>query len=184
MKLVTILILGACGSNPPPLDYTDPADGGKLRLIHDAASKPAAVVLDLVVGDQPLTGYSVGFDLPLDDTKVAIDGFTPGVALSAGSSPVAAVGQLPTSGPLAHQLVTGQSQKAAGAGAVATDTTLPPGTVLYSVELDLISGVPKGIVFDGTADGFVLLSGGMRNRAGTTVVAASDVAIGKLEVTQ
>ena len=48
-------------------------------------------------------------------------------------------------------LVAAQSQKASGAGAVATDTALAPG-------------------------------GGLRNRAGTAVVSASQVAIGKLEV--
>jgi hypothetical protein len=37
-------------------------------------------------------------------------------------------------------------------------------------------------VFDGTADDFVLPSGGMRSRAGTTVVAADEVAIGTLEL--
>jgi hypothetical protein len=39
-----------------------------------------------------------------------------------------------------------------------------------------------GVVFDGTAADFHLPSGGMRDRSGTTVVEATDVAIGKLEV--
>jgi len=183
--VLALLCCGACGDNAAaPITYTDPGPG-KLRLVHDTAttrSPLTTVVLDLVVGDQPLTGYSVGFDLPLDDTRATLNAFTPGTALAAGSSPVAAIGQLPTTGPLAHQLVTAQSQKASGMGAVATDTMLAPGTVLYTLELDLVKGAPAGVIFDGTASGFVLPSGGMRTRAGTTVVAPQDVAIGRLEV--
>ena len=39
-----------------------------------------------------------------------------------------------------------------------------------------------GIIFDGTDPAFVLPSGGLRDRAGNTVVAPADVAIGRLEV--
>ncbi len=185
-SLLLVTLATACGDSAPPIHYTDPG-AGQLRLVQDThapKSPSGAVVLDLVVGDAPLTGYSVGFDLPLDDTKVTFDNFAPGDALGAGSSPIAAVGKLPTTGPLAHQLVIAQSQKASGTGAVATNTTLPPGTVLLAFELDLVKGAPSGIVFDGTAADFVLPSGGMRDRAGTTVVDAKHVAIGKLELTQ
>lgn len=184
--LLTTLGCGACGDNvAAPIAYTDPGPG-KLRLVHDTAttrSPLTTVVLDLVVGDQPLTGYSVGFDLPLDDTKVTLAGFTPGTALAPGDAPLAALAQLPATGPLAHQLVTAQSQKASGPGAVATDTELAPGTVLFTIALDLVKGAPSGVIFDGTAAGFTLPSGGMRTRTGTTVVAPADVAIGRLEVT-
>jgi hypothetical protein len=185
--LVVILMFGvACGDNLKPAEpqgpirYTDPS-GGKLRLIQSVSSPPTSntIVLDLVVGDQPLTGYSVGFDLPIDDTQVKLDSFTPGTALNPGTAPVAATGLLQATGTLAHQLVTAQSQKASGPGAVVTDTALPAGTVLYSFELGINSGA-SGTVFDGTAAGFLLPSGGMRDRAGTTVVAPKDVAIGKL----
>ena len=185
-SLIMLGVLAACGDNIKlPLEYTDPG-AGKLRLIQDptvtrSPLTSVVLVLDLVVGDAPLTGYSVGFDLPLDDTMVALGSFTPGTALAPGTDPVAALGQLPATGPLAHQLVTGQSQKASGGGAVETDTTLAPGTLLYAVELDLVHGGVGGVVFDGTAPDFVLASGGMRDRAGTTVVSAAEVAIGKLE---
>jgi hypothetical protein len=179
-----LLLFGACGDNSvPPLYYSDPG-AGKLRLIKDRATTASVVVLDLVVGERPLTGYSVGFDLPLDDTKVVFNNFTPGTALDPGTSPVAAMGQLPASGPLAHQLVTGQSQKASGGGAVMTDKALASGAILYTFELDLVPGATSGVVFDGTAIDFVLPSGGMRDRSGTTVVDAKDVAIGKLTVTE
>jgi hypothetical protein len=184
--LLVLLACGACGDNiSPPLQYTNPASGtGKLRLVRDPHLSSKFVILDLVVGDQPLTGYSVGFDLPLDDTRVTLGKLTPGTVLQPGSDPIAAQAAMPADGPLAHELVTGLSQKASGTGAVATDTTLPPGTKLYTIELDLAANATKGIVFDGTAAGFVLPSGGMRDRLGNTVVDAKDVAIGKLEVTR
>jgi hypothetical protein len=180
--VLVVILCSACGDNiKGPISYTDPS-GGKLRLIQDPGTQSgSSIVLDLVVGDAALTGYSAGFDLPIDDTKVTFKAFTPGTALSAGSAPLAAQGLLVKTGPLAHDLVTAQSQKASGDGAITTDTTLQPGAILYSFELVGIKGV-NGVVFDGTATGFVLPSGGMRDRTGTTVVDAKDVAIGKLEV--
>jgi len=181
--MILVLACGACGDNiGSPLSYTDPS-GGKLRLVRGATSKSLrSINLDLVVGDAPLTGYSVGFDLPIDDTRVTLGAFTPATGLDPGSDPVAARATLPKDGPLAHDLVTALSQKAAGTGAVATDTQVAAGTVLYTIELDLVAHAPTGVVFDGTASGFVLPSGGMRDRLGTTVVDAKDVAIGKLEL--
>jgi hypothetical protein len=188
LLFASAIALAACGDDlaaPPPIVYTDPSAGGKLRLIKDPKTTAKEIVLDLVVGDAPLTGYSVGFDLPLDRSKVTLAGFTPGTALKAGVSPVvAAMAKIPSVGPLKNVLVTAQSQKASGDGAVTTDTTLSPGTVLYTITLDLVIDTPVGIVFDGTAPGFVLPSGGMRDRKGQTVVEAKDVAIGKLEVVQ
>jgi hypothetical protein len=180
--LAVVVAAGACGDNHSPerpLGYTDPV-GGRLRLVENDASAGSHVVLDLVVGDEALTGYSVGFDLPIDDTMVSLGDFTPGTALSPGSAPEAALAELPGDGPLAHMLVTAQSQKASGPGAIATDTELAPGTVLYTIELDSIANAPAGVVFDGAAADFVLPSGGMRSRAGETVVAADDVEIGTL----
>ena len=175
------LALAACGGDDPPLEYSNP-EGGALRLVKNKATSSKSVVLDLIVGDQPLTGYATGFDLPLAPDRVTLAAFTPGTALDPGSAPTAAHAVVPTSGPLAGMLVAAQSQKAAGTGAVATDTELAPKTVLFTVQLDLVPGATPGIVFDGTAPDFVLPSGGLRDRAGLTVVEASGVAIGKLEV--
>jgi hypothetical protein len=182
--LGALLLVAACGDNlaaPAPLVYTE-APGGAIRLIKDPASNQTKMVLDLVVGAQPLTGYSTGFDLPLDRDKVRLVSFTPGTALAPGAEPSIAMALMPTTGPLKGMLVTAQSQKATGTGAVTTDTTLAPGTQLFSFELDLIENAPAGVVFDGLAAGFALPSGGLRDRAGNTVVNARDVAIGKLEV--
>ena len=173
------------GSDPPMnphLVYTDPA-AGALRLIHDPAGTSAqAVVLALVVGDQPLSGYAAGFNLPLDATRVVLRSFTPGTGLDPGQPPLAAQALIPRQGPLAGMLVTAQSQKASGAGAVTGDAALAPGTVLYTVRLELAADATAGIVFDGTAAGFALPSGGLRNRVGTAVVQPGQVAIGKLEI--
>ena len=182
--LLSIVFVAACGDNlaaPGPLAYTDPG-AGKLRLVKDAATAGNELVLDLVVGDAPLTGYSAGFDLPVAPGTIVLAGFTPGTALPAGGPPVAAMGALPDRGPLANELVTAQSQKASGDGAVTADATLSPGAVLYTLRLDPAPGGKAAIVFDGTAAGFTLPSGGLRDRKGDTVVDAKDVAIGKLEL--
>ena len=114
---------------------------------------------------------------------MTLGAFTPGDRARSGQrSGRGEGGRCRTSGPLAHELVTALSQKAAGTGAVATDTQLAPGTELFTIELDLVAHAPTGVVFDGTASGFLLPSGGMRDRLGTTVVEAKDVAIGKLEL--
>lgn len=194
LAIAALAITSGCGGNPggnhddasppggPQLVYTDPA-GGALRLIRDPASHDAdAIDLALVVGAQPLAGYAAGFDLPLDANRVALAAFTPGTALDPGSAPVAAQAVIPTRGPLAGVLVAAQSHKAAGAGAVTSDTALPPGTALFTLRLAIAAGATTGVVFDGTAAGFALPSGGLRDRAGNAVVAASQVAIGKLEI--
>jgi hypothetical protein len=168
---------------PFKLVYTDPT-GGKLRLIKNSASTATSAVLDFVVGSGGQTGYASGFNLPLDDTKVKLSGMTPGTALNPGSAPAAANAVLPTSGPLKGVLVAAQSQKASGTGAVTGDTALAAGAVIYTITLDLLDTSAPGVVFDGTASGFVLKSGGLLNKTGTAVVAPADVQLGKLEVQQ
>jgi hypothetical protein len=186
LLLVSVLVVSAsCGDDKKPVfDYSNPPKGGALRLVK-SKTKPKVeteLVLDLVVGDQPLTGYSAGFNLPLAHDHVRLTGFTPGTALDPGSSPPAAQAKLPLQGPLADHLVTGISQKAGGEGAVATDTLLAPGSVLYTIHLEMMTSAPDGIIVDGTGVDFHLPSGGMRDHSGTTVVEASDIAIGTLEI--
>lgn len=165
----------------PFLAYRDPV-AGALRLIRNAASTPTTIVLDLVVGDTALTGYSTGFDLPLAPDKVTLADFAPGAALSAGTEPVAAKALIRANDrPGRDLLVAGQSQKASGLGAVTTDTLLPPTTVLYTIRLTVRDPFVPGVVFDGTAADFVLPSGGLRNKLGQTIVEPGGVGIGKLE---
>ncbi|HET7505632.1 MAG TPA: hypothetical protein VFK02_31650 [Kofleriaceae bacterium] len=180
---IAVLPVIACsGGRSGPLVYTDPPDRGALRLVRNDAATARHMLLDLVVGDAALTGYSVGFDLPLDATKVTLGTFSPGTALDPGAEPIAAAATIATEGPLAGMLVVGQSQKAGGAGAVAGDTTLGPGTLLFTIELDVTLPLVEGVVFDGTAKDFVLPSGGLRDRLGLTVVTPGEVQIGRLEV--
>ena len=60
--------------------YTDPSVVGKIRLVRNPASTLTTVVLDLVAAVD-LTGYQVGFNLPLDTRIVglwiALDEVTP-----------------------------------------------------------------------------------------------------------
>ena len=184
LLLLTVLV-AACGDNQDaPLHYSNPEAGGKLRLIRNTTlqTSDTEVALDLVVGDNPLTGYSVGFNLPVGHRLVHLVSFTPGTALDPGQSPPAAQAALPIAGPLADTLATGLSQKATGPGAVTTDTTLAPKSVLYTIRLQMVPNAADGVVFDGGAADFHLPSGGMRDRGGTTVVEANEVAIGKLEI--
>jgi hypothetical protein len=163
------------------LVYVDPPAGGKIRLVRDASSTGTRVVLNLVA-NTTLTGYYLGFNLPLDSTKVHLSAaapFTPGTALPAGSAPAAAKAVLSTTGPLAGVLVTGQSQKAAGAGSVPSDTTVSAAAIFYTVRLDAVGGASPGVVFDGSAPGS-RFGAGMRNKAGTDVAVSTDFAMGKL----
>lgn len=166
---------------PIGLVYTAPP-AGALRLVKNPGATATSMVLDFVVGDAPLTGFSTGFDLPLDASKVTLGSFTPRSALDPGSAPRAAAAVIASQGPLRGMLVVGQSQKATGTGAVPTDTVLAPNTVLFTIELDLVQPPQGGVVFDGTANGFLLPSGGLRNKAGLTIVDSQQVKIGKLEV--
>lgn len=171
------VVLAACGDNAlPRLSYTNPPPGGALRLIAGDRASASRLSLSFVVGDQPVTGYAVGFDLPLAPDRVQLASFTAGRALDAGASVPSAMARIPYNGPLANNLVTAQSQQGA------TDTELAPGSVLFSLELVAGTDAPEGVVFDGIAAEFLLPSGGMRARSGTTVVAAPDVAIGRLEL--
>jgi hypothetical protein len=182
LALAAPFALVACGDNlHGPLSYTNPSVCNAMCLIQADTPTIHSVTLALVVGDQPLTGYSTGFDLPIDVSKVQLGAFTPGSVLSPGSSPTAAEAKIVITGPLAGNLVVAQSQKASGDGAVVTDTALAAHTVLFTFELDLVSS-PSGVVFDGTVQDFHLPSGGLRTRAGLTVVTPDQVAIGKLEV--
>src|SRR5262249_33087774 len=147
----------------PSMTYTDPPAGRKIRLVRNAASTATTVVLDLVAA-VPLTGFQVGFNLPLDTTRVQANATlqTPGTALPAGSPPIAAKAVIPAAGPLTNVLVSGQSQKAAGAGAVPANSSVPAGVVFYQLRLDLKAGATAGTVFDGAALG-AQFAGNMRD---------------------
>jgi hypothetical protein len=164
------------------LAYTDPA-GGSIRLMRNPASTDTRLVLDVVAAED-LTGYGAGFNLPLDATRVRLasqEAVTAGAILSAGSTVPALAAALPASGPLAGVLTSGISQKAGGAGAVAADTAIPAGSVLYQLALELAPGAAPGVVFDGAALDS-RFKGLLRNKLGDDVVGSSGFGIGRLEI--
>lgn len=169
----------------PRLAYVNPTTPSKVRLVRDdAASTDTSIVLKLEAA-AALSGYSVGLNLPLDAAKIvpATMVFTPGAAFPPGQAPdVPAYGaRIASSGPLAGVLVTGQSQKPTGAGAIAGDTAVAPGAVFYRIKLDMTSPPNFGLVFDGTNPD-PKLRASVRDRQGTEVVSQAEFAIGRLEV--
>ncbi len=186
---VTPTLRFTANRNPYHLVYTNPA-AGTVRLVRNAASTDTTLVLDFVVATAPTAPvYSAGFNLPLDAKKVALSTTSP-ITLAATpplnpgvGAPRALAAQLPTTGPLAGNLVAVVSQKAVGDGGVGTDTTVAVGAVLYTVTLTLRPDGAPGVAFDGSiAATPAITSGGLLNRAGEHVVLAKDVGIGKLEV--
>ena len=164
------------------LAYTDPA-GGRIRLVRNPASTNTRLVLD-VVAIEELSGYGAGFNLPLDATRVklAAEGaITAGGILSTGTGVAAVAAALPDSGPLAGVLTSGISQKAGGAGSVATDTVITAGSVLYQLSFELAPGATPGVVFDGSSLDS-RFKGLLRNKVGDDVVGSNDFGIGRLEI--
>ena len=126
----------------------------------------------------------MGFNLPLDATKVRLAAqgpITAGAILSVGASVPAVAAALPVSGPLAGVLTSGISQKASGSGAVATDTAIPAGSVLYQLAFELAPGAETGLVFDGASLGN-RFKGLLRNKLGDDIVGSAGFGIGRLEV--
>jgi hypothetical protein len=183
-------ITGSATTNVHGFVYADPPAGAKVRLVLNIAnSTPAAVQLDLVVGNGLVAAYGAGFNLPLAGNRVvagtpllvepaAVAGVT---NFALGIAPKAVAAALPTSGPAAGTLLTGVSQKASGTGARTTDTTLTVGAVIYSVRLALAPTATTGTIFDGNA----LPAGyraAVRDRLGKDVAEMADFAIGQLAV--
>ena len=164
------------------LYYEDPPDGGKIRLVKDAASTATTVVLKLVAG-QSLSGYSVGLNLPLDVSKVRPSAafFISGDAINIGSPPTAFSAALPSSGPLRGVLTTVSSQKAGGAGAVASDASISVGQTFYTIRMDVVPGATPGPVFNGAALGGKF-SAALINKAGDDTVRQTEFAIGRLDL--
>jgi hypothetical protein len=163
------------------LTYTNPTATGKLQLVLNPATTQQVVVLDLVT-TASLTGWAVGIDLPLDGTKVLSDPTTPivpGTALSPGLPPIAASAALPLTGPFSNIFSSGLSQKASGAGAVPTDTTVPSGSLIYTVRLDRVPGAAPGVIFNGSSLPTTFRAG-MLDKMGNEVAAPTDFAIGTL----
>jgi len=179
--IAVALALGAGCSSSSGLVYSDP-QGGKIRLVRDDSSTVSTIVLKLVA-EQRLSGYSVGFNLPLDATKVQANSnlITLGDALNPGGAPQPFRAVIPSTGPLASALTTALSQKASGAGAVSSDAAISAGQTFFTIRLDAVPGAKSGVVFNGSSLGGKF-SAALINKAGDDVVHQSEFAIGKLEL--
>jgi len=186
------------------LVYTDPAPGGKVRLVRNASSNARLVRLDLVSNTSlfPLTAgtndtvrngaFAAGMNLPLDATKVGPDATLLDVTAPGGSTAVLTLGtgvqaKAATLSAAKGMLYSGVSQKRteAGSATVRGDVAVRPfpgaSSFYYSVRLVLTPGATAGTVFDGAAlpAGF---RAAVRDRSGSDVFSGPDFVIGKLEV--
>ena len=125
----------------------------------------------------------MGLNLPFDPSRISLGTtpMAPGTALDPGLAPQAFKAVAKTAGPLANVLVSGLSQKAAGAGAQVADKALNPGDVLYTLRLEQKAGASGGVIFDGATLG-PKFRAALRNKVGDDVVPQAEFAIGKLEV--
>jgi len=166
------------------LVYTDPPAGGKIRLVKDAERSTANALALKLVANANLTGYFVGFNVPVASGKVQFASSSISAAtdaLNPGTAPQALGAKIPTSGPLANVLITGLSQKAAGAGAAANNSHISSGQVFYTIYLRPADGATPGVVFNGTALGRQFRAA-LRDRLGNETASQSDFAIGTLAV--
>lgn len=171
-------------SDSPQLVYTDPPPGGRIRLVRDAQRSTPTLLALKVVANTNLTGYFVGFNLPLASGKVELG--SPAIsaehdALDPGQPPQPVAAVIPTTGLLANVLVTGISQKAAGAGAVPNDAQISSGQVFYTVWLRPSGNASPGVVFSGNALGSRFRAA-LRDKLGNEIASQSDFAIGTLVV--
>ena len=186
------------------LVYTDPAPGGKVRLVRNASSNARLVRLDLVSNTSlfPLTAgtndtvrngaFAAGMNLPLDATKVGPDATLLDVTAPTGSTAVLTLGtgtqaKAATLSVARGVLYSGISQKRTEAGSttVRGDVAVRPfpggNSFYYSLRLVLTPGATVGTVFDGAAPGAGFRAA-VRDRSGSDVFSGPDFVIGKLEV--
>ncbi len=194
------------------LVYTNPATGGKVRLIQNAVSSASVVQLDLVsnaslfalsagTSDTLRNGvFAAGMNLPLDTTKVGPDAQLLVTTAPAGSTAVLNLGTGPQAKGAAINatngvLYSGISQKRvdATAGAAAFnnrgDVSVrpypngPTGTGSYYYSVRL--ALTPGAAVGTVFDGQALSTkfhAAVRDRSGSDVFAGPDFAIGKLEI--
>ena len=188
------------------LVYTNPASGGKVRLILNATSSASVVQLDLVSNATlfPLTAgtndtvrngvFAAGMNLPLDTTKVGPDttllltnapsGSTAVLNLGTGTQAKGAAINA-TNGVLYSGISQKRVDSTSTSGGLRGDVAVRPfpgsTSYYYSVRLALTSGAAVGTVFDGQALS-TKFHAAVRDRSGSDVFAGPDFAIGKLEI--
>jgi hypothetical protein len=186
------------------LVYTDPAAGGKVRLVRNPGSSASIVKLDLVSnatlfavsagGANIRNGvFAAGMNLPLDGTKVFPATSLLTTTAPPGSSSVLnlATGAVGSPRAIAAALTptvlySGVSQKrVANNGAATGDASLRPfpgaASYYYSLTLILVKGAAPGAVFDGQNLG-AKFHAAVRDHSGTDVFQNADFALGMLEI--
>jgi hypothetical protein len=188
------------------LVYTDPATGGKVRLVKNSVSTASVVQLDLVSnatlfavsagGANIRNGvFAAGMNLPLDTSKVSAGSPLITTTAPVGSSAVLnlATGTAGSARAIAAAvnttnavLYSGVSQKrTANNGAALGDASLRPfpgvASYYYSLTLRLVPGGTVGTVFDGQSLG-PAFHAAVRDHSGTDVFQNADFALGRLEI--
>jgi len=164
------------------LEYVEPpATTGGLRVVRNLSSSDARMILDVVVGPQPLNAFGLALNLPIDVARARFptDGLILGNALNPGAAPQTALAKVPASGLFQGVLMVALARKklAAGDG----DVQLPAGTRLFSLTFDLVPSAPTGVVFDGVTPG-PKFDAALLSVDGRRVVDKTGVAIGTLSV--
>lgn len=177
-KTATLTITVKPHTSGAGLVYTDPTTG-QVKLVRDASSTSTHLVLNLVVGDQALSGFGVALNLPAGATQVSMgSGVTANPAILDPGG-LMLTGKQFTSGPMAGALTVGVARKKQTASD--GDLTLPAGATLLSFALDLVPQAAAGVVFDGAAGGKVL-RGAVIGASGQEAVSTAGFGIGKLSI--
>ncbi len=188
------------------LVYTDPASGGKVRIVKNASSTASVVQLDVVsntslfaltlgTNDTVRNGvFAAGMNLPLDASKVGPDATFLVTTPPAGSAAVLNLGTgTQAKGAVINNgvLYSGISQKRVDttAGAASNnmrgDVSVRPfpgaASFYYSLRLKLTPGAAAGTIFDGQSLG-PKFHAAVRDRSGSDVFQNADFAVGKLEL--
>jgi len=190
------------------LVYTDPATGGKVRLVKNPSSSASFVQLDLVSnatlfaisagGANIRNGvFAAGMNLPLDATKVAAGTSLITTTAPAGSTSVLNLATGLAGSPRAVAaaltptvLYSGVSQKRSANNGTPTptltgDASLRPfpgvASYYYSLTLKLVPGAAPGAIFDGQNLG-AKFHAAVRDRSGTDVFQNADFSLGRLEI--
>ena len=165
------------------VQYDDPAPGGKVRLVRNAASTATHLVLDLQVGSTALNAFGIALTLPMDAAKVTFVPTTGLVlnssVLDAGGSPATAAAVVPSAGPLQNMLVIGVARKKQAV--TDGDVTLAAGATVFSIVVNMNGSPATGLIFSGSNLGTAARAA-LLTKAGTEVAGKADFAIGDLSI--
>jgi hypothetical protein len=197
-NVVTIAVTGAISTQFTWLPAAPGATDAVAMQLNSINGDVAT--LDLVAVKN-ITAGAIALELPFDagvagsrdgSARATLDAALSGdvtagltvntTALNPGTTPVAAIASIPSSGPSAGVLLVGAAQKpvcAACAGGVAADNAWTAGTVIASVRLKLVPSGGSGLIF---SPGGLDAAHGFRStvRSGVTGATLGTIAVGTL----